>query len=136
MIPKVVQYDVKTDTVIYGSSTEGFERIDWLRLAAAAIDQAGITGSLARTLEKLISDEEPEPEEAIPIVEVVGARGPIQLQLPARSSSSLRPCPVCTSDPSRNFPKGMIYVGSGSGWAKCSRCGGTGEIAEADGGGP
>lgn len=38
------QYDEKTDPVIYGSPvTADFTREDWLRLALAALDQAGIT---------------------------------------------------------------------------------------------
>ena len=40
-----VQYDHKTDAVIYGPATDGWTRADWLRLAAAALDQAGTPGS-------------------------------------------------------------------------------------------
>lgn len=38
------QYDEKTDKVIYDTSiTAGFTTEDWLRLALAALDQAGVT---------------------------------------------------------------------------------------------
>lgn len=42
-MPPKAQYDSKTDAVIYGSSlTSDFTREDWIRLALAALDQAGL----------------------------------------------------------------------------------------------
>ena len=39
-----VQYDEKTDAIIYNlDSTDKFTREDWVRLACAALDQAGLS---------------------------------------------------------------------------------------------
>jgi hypothetical protein len=37
-----VQYDPKTDAVVYGDVTKDFTKEDWVRLALACLDQAGI----------------------------------------------------------------------------------------------
>lgn len=38
------QYGAKTDAVVYGcDETADFESEDWIRLALAALDQAGVT---------------------------------------------------------------------------------------------
>jgi hypothetical protein len=42
------QYDQKTDAVVYSESTPGFTRDDWINLAVAAADQAGIVTDLDR----------------------------------------------------------------------------------------
>ena len=36
------QYDEKTDAVIYGAATKDLVEHDWVRLAVAALDQAGV----------------------------------------------------------------------------------------------
>lgn len=47
MKSRPVQYDATTDKVIYDSqSTVGFTHADWLRLAIAALDQAGCSKAL------------------------------------------------------------------------------------------
>lgn len=35
-----IQYDEKTDPIVYGRLTDGFNQVDWLHLAFAALDQA------------------------------------------------------------------------------------------------
>jgi hypothetical protein len=37
-----VQYDEWTDVVIYGDATKNFTEGGWIRLASAALDQAGV----------------------------------------------------------------------------------------------
>lgn len=37
-----IQYSTTIDPVIYGRATTGFERADWIALALAALDQAGV----------------------------------------------------------------------------------------------
>jgi hypothetical protein len=51
-----VQYDARTDAVVYGPFTRGFERADWIRLAAAALDQAG-DGHMSTQAQTLIFAE-------------------------------------------------------------------------------
>lgn len=36
------QYSTTIDPVIYGPATNGFQRADWIALALAALDQAGV----------------------------------------------------------------------------------------------
>lgn len=43
MTIKRTQYDPGTDAIIYGSDTTGFGSNEWIRLAMAALDQAGLS---------------------------------------------------------------------------------------------
>lgn len=37
-----LQYTEKVDKVIYGIDTAGFRKLDWIEMALAALDQAGM----------------------------------------------------------------------------------------------
>jgi hypothetical protein len=129
-----LQYDARTDRVVYGSATEGFGATDWLRVAWACVDQGLLHAEASRdvleTVQKVLktvtgdleADEDLEEEEgSSPVSDWLGA-------IPAPPTKV--PCPSCTTDPSRNFPRGMVFVGSGCGWAACPRCNGTGFVAD------
>lgn len=40
---RVVSYVQRIDAVVYGSDTSDYTREDWIRLALAALDQAGVS---------------------------------------------------------------------------------------------
>jgi len=150
-LPPDVQYDDRTDRVIWGKATDGFERLDWLRVAAAALDQTlhspGTTQTIREMrnlLEEIVGEEEAIEVEGTPSHVVFegdaadmppgfwGTDTPGDFRMP--EPPELVQCPGCFAPPERNFPKGQVYVGSGAGWAKCARCNGTGEVVkEAEG---
>jgi hypothetical protein len=157
-LPAEVQYDDRTDAVLWSKAADGFGRLDWLRVAAAALDQAlhgqgpnrKTLAELRDTLESIV-DEERTIEVDVATVErereqdgesrVVlegtfedvpegfwGGDDPGSFRMPP--PPEYVQCPACYAPPERNYPKGHQYVGSGAGWAKCARCNGTGQIVK------
>ena len=62
-----IQYDEKTDELIYSKLGRSFERADWLRLAIAALDQADIEDRVGRlSLIALVRDQFGEEQRLSP----------------------------------------------------------------------
>lgn len=58
---KKIQYSPQIDAIIYGEATTG---IDFIALAMACLDQAGLSARMQDNIETLVRSEEPGPAPA------------------------------------------------------------------------
>ena len=56
MSARDIQYSAAVDPIVYGPGTDGFERAEWVALALAALDQAGVRSRDYEEIQNLLDE--------------------------------------------------------------------------------